>query len=418
MIRANHLGDWGTQFGMLTQHMLDTRHRAPARLRALGLLYREAKHRFDSEPEFADAARRRVVALQSGDPRRSRAGRTWSTSRSLHINDIYAELDITLGDEHVVGESFYNPRLEARSSALLDARRRDREPGRDRRRVGALHQPGRHPAVLIIRKSDGGYGYGATDLAAIRYRAAELHADRMIYVTDARQAQHFAMVFDAGRRRVARTTRAPSTSRSARCSARTASRSRPARAERSRCRPARGGGRPRPRGVDEKSPELPDAERAEIAQRRRHRRGQVRGPVHEPPARPRVQLRPHARARRQHRARTCSTPRSAPARSRPGRGRPPTAVTALERPRRARPGAEARRLLRCASTTSPPRSSHTASAPTSTSSRAAFTTFYDACPVLKAPEPERSSRLGLCRLTGVTLTTGLSLLGIRVPSRM
>jgi arginyl-tRNA synthetase len=197
VIRANHLGDWGTQFGMLTQHMLDTGIEHLPDFAALGVVYREAKHRFDTEPAFKDAARMRVVALQSGD--RATLAR-WQDLVDVsleHINEIYRRLDVTLSDEHVTGESFYNPLLAGSVTALLDA-------GVATESDGAVvvvserftNQDG-SPAVLIIRKSDGGYGYGVTDLAAIRYRVAELNADRLIYVTDARQAQHFAMVFDA-----------------------------------------------------------------------------------------------------------------------------------------------------------------------------------------------------------------------------
>lgn len=197
VIRANHLGDWGTQFGMLTQHMLDSDVEHLPDFAALGELYRAAKQRFDSDPAFAETARSRVVALQAGDPTTLALWQDLVTVSLAHINAIYAQLDVTLRDEHVVGESFYNPLLAATVAAAI-------ESGIAKESDGAVVVPSARftnqdgtPAVLIIRKSDGGYGYGATDLAAIRYRVAELDADRMIYVTDARQAQHFAMVFDA-----------------------------------------------------------------------------------------------------------------------------------------------------------------------------------------------------------------------------
>src|SRR4051812_18189848 len=120
VIRANHLGDWGTQFGMLTQHMLDTGIEHLPDFAALGVLYREAKHRFDTEPAFKDAARMRVVALQSGDPATLTLWRDLVGVSLAHINEIYRRLDVTLTDEHVIGESFYNPLLAGTVAALLD----------------------------------------------------------------------------------------------------------------------------------------------------------------------------------------------------------------------------------------------------------------------------------------------------------
>ena len=139
MIRANHLGDWGTQFGMLTQHMLDTGIEHLPDFDALGMLYREAKHRFDDDPEFADAARRRVVALQSGDPPTLALWQDLVDVSLAHINHLYAQLDITLGDEHVVGESFYNPRSRAPS------RRCWRRASRPRARARSSSPPSGSP---------------------------------------------------------------------------------------------------------------------------------------------------------------------------------------------------------------------------------------------------------------------------------
>ncbi|MBE2320783.1 arginine--tRNA ligase [Solirubrobacter sp. CPCC 204708] len=197
VIRANHLGDWGTQFGMLTQHMLDTGVEHLRDFAALGELYRQAKARFDEDAEFKEAARRRVVALQAGDEQTLALWQDLVDVSLAHINAIYAQLDVTLTDEHLMAESFYNPLLPGTVEDLLNA-------GVATESEGAVvvaserftDQDGR-PSVLMVRKSDGGYGYGTTDLATIRHSAQELKADRMIYVTDARQAQHFAMVFDA-----------------------------------------------------------------------------------------------------------------------------------------------------------------------------------------------------------------------------
>jgi len=189
VIRANHLGDWGTQFGMLTQHMLDTGIEHVPDFAALGVLYREAKHRFDTEPAFKDAARVRVVALQSGDPATLALWQDLVDVSLEHINDIYRRLDVTLADEHVTGESFYNPLLAGSVTALLEAGVATESDGAVVVASERFTNQDGSPAVLIIRKSDGGYGYSATDLAAIRHRVFALRADRLIYVTDARQAR-------------------------------------------------------------------------------------------------------------------------------------------------------------------------------------------------------------------------------------
>ena len=143
VIRMNHLGDWGTQFGMLTQHMLDTGTSHLKDFEALGTLYREAKERFDSDPAFADSARRRVVALQSGDPETIALWQDLVDVSLAHINALYGQLDVTLTDEHVTGESFYNALLAGvgRGSAGVGGRGRERRRGG--RRLRALHQPGR-----------------------------------------------------------------------------------------------------------------------------------------------------------------------------------------------------------------------------------------------------------------------------------
>ena len=119
----NHLGDWGTQFGMLTQHMLDTGTTHLTDFAALGELYRDAKARFDADAEFADAARRRVVALQAGDPATIAllAGPRGRLARA-HQRTSTPQLDVTLTDEDVTGESFYNDRLRGRRSTACSRR--------------------------------------------------------------------------------------------------------------------------------------------------------------------------------------------------------------------------------------------------------------------------------------------------------
>ncbi|MFG1928490.1 arginine--tRNA ligase [Cryptosporangium sp. NPDC048952] len=178
VVRVNHLGDWGTPVGMLIEH---------------GGAYQEARQRFDADPDFRDRARRRVVALQSGDPE-SRARWTDLVRQSEEaLLDVYARLDVTLGPDHFVGESFYQDALDD-VVAELEAK------GLLAESEGALCAfPEGYDVPLIVRKGDGGYAYGATDLAAIRHRVVTLEATKLLYVVGAPQRDHFRMVFAVAR---------------------------------------------------------------------------------------------------------------------------------------------------------------------------------------------------------------------------
>jgi arginyl-tRNA synthetase len=202
VIRANHIGDWGTQFGMLLEHLLDVGEEAANAQLATGdinAFYQAAKAKFDADPAFAQRSRRRVVALQAGDPETLRLWANLVNDSKQYYNNIYARLDVTLTDADLAPESFYNSML----ASVCDELQAD---GVAVISDGALcaFPPGftgrdGKPLPLILRKSDGGYGYATTDLAAIRYRIRDLHADRIIYVVGAEQAQHFAMVFEVAR---------------------------------------------------------------------------------------------------------------------------------------------------------------------------------------------------------------------------
>jgi len=202
VIRANHIGDWGTNFGMLLEHLIDIGEQAAYAQLAAGEInefYQAAKVKFDADPAFADRSRRRVVALQAGDPETLRLWRTLIDDSKQYYNAIYRRLGVTLTDADLAPESFYNPMLE-------DACRDLEQAGIATISDGALcaFPPGftgrdGNPLPLILRKSDGGYGYGTTDMAAIRYRVRDLDADRITYVVGSEQAQHFAMVFAVAR---------------------------------------------------------------------------------------------------------------------------------------------------------------------------------------------------------------------------
>lgn len=212
VVRQNHLGDWGTQFGMLIQDLRERPDQltdppeeedeglGSAAMSRLNRLYRDARARFDSDPDFAERARNRVVALQAGDPDTLSAWEEIVSESKRYFEAVYDVLDVLLVDADAVGESFYNPFLDDVCADL----ERDGVAVRD---DGALcvffddiTGPDGRPVPLIVQKSDGGYGYATTDLAAIRYRIGTLGATQILYVVDARQALHFKMVFETARR--------------------------------------------------------------------------------------------------------------------------------------------------------------------------------------------------------------------------
>jgi len=202
VIRDNHVGDWGTQFGMLIEYLLDVGQDSPeaALLRTdPNAFYQAAQRKFDNDPEFAERARKRVVDLQGGDPGTLRLWREIVDMSLDYLHRIYGRLGVLLTDADIRGESFYNDML-AETVATLE------EMGIAVYSDGALcaFPPGftgreGRPLPLIIRKSDGGYTYATTDLATIRYRVDKLHTDRAIYVVGSDQALHFQMVFAVAR---------------------------------------------------------------------------------------------------------------------------------------------------------------------------------------------------------------------------
>ena len=193
VVRQNHLGDWGTQFGMLIERLEELGVGAEAGVKDLDAFYRESKQRFDTDPAFAERARRRVVGLQGGDPRTLERWRGLVDTSRKHFNEAYHRLSITLTDRDIAGESTYNDKLKPVAEELARS-------GLARESDGALciFIDG-HDDPLMVRKSDGGFGYAATDLAAIRYRVRELRGNRLIYVVDARQSDHFIKLFKAAR---------------------------------------------------------------------------------------------------------------------------------------------------------------------------------------------------------------------------
>jgi arginyl-tRNA synthetase len=202
VVRQNHLGDWGTPFGMLIEHLLDLGEDAAAAglsVGDLGTFYRQARKKFDADPAFADRARLRVVALQGGDEATLALWRRLVAESMRYFDAVYRRLGVTLTSADAAGESFYNAMLPGVIDELS-------QKGLARESEGALcvfpagfTGKGGEPLPLIARKQDGGYGYATTDLAAIRHRLGTLGARRIIVVVGSPQAQHLAMIFQAAR---------------------------------------------------------------------------------------------------------------------------------------------------------------------------------------------------------------------------
>jgi len=207
VIRQNHIGDWGTQFGMLVNYVFE-RRMAAAFSGTTGQnllanwsvsdaedLYRKAKERYDSDPQYARESREWVVRLQALRPDAITFWRSIVQASLAECQEIYDCLGVQLTSDDVRGESFYNDKLPSVVNDLQEAGIAVKSEG-----AVCVFPPGfkdkeGEPLPFIIQKSDGAYLYATTDLAALRYRVYELKADRIVYVTDARQIQHFQMLF-------------------------------------------------------------------------------------------------------------------------------------------------------------------------------------------------------------------------------
>ena len=195
VIAQNHIGDWGTQFGMLVEQIHDEGIDASTlSLPEAEALYARASAHFRADQEFADRARRRVVALQSGDEQTRGTWRQLLNVSLAGFNEAYARMGVLLTDDDLAGESMYNDDLPSVVAELEQSGITVIDDGALCVFVDGFAAP------MIVRKSDGGFGYSATDLAAVRHRVRDLHANRLIYVVDARQSDHFDLVFAVARK--------------------------------------------------------------------------------------------------------------------------------------------------------------------------------------------------------------------------
>ncbi|TQM33606.1 arginine--tRNA ligase [Nocardia bhagyanarayanae] len=429
VIRQNHLGDRGTQFGMLIQY-LDEHPDAQWRhddltgdassVSALDGLYKAARAAFDADPRFADRSRARVVALQAGDPATLARWSEIVAESEKAFGEIYDRLHVLLTPEDYVGESFYNPMLAETIDELVGKGIVVDSDGALVFFSEEVTGPDDQPVPLMVRKRDGGYGYDTTDLATIRYRINTLAVDRLLYVTDSRQALHFQLVFEAARRAGWLTddiaaehiaygtvlgpdgkpfkTRAGGTVRLLDLLDDAVAKARQV--------------------VAEKNPELPSAELDEIAEQAGigavkyadlstsrvkdytfdlDRMAALNGNTA-------VYLQ-YAHARIRSILRKADQPDATV--------NPELRLASAERALALALDAYGGTVDEVATTLEP----HRLCGYLYDLARD-FTTFYDNCPVLAAEEPTRNNRLALCRLTARTLRHGLGLLGIAAPERM
>ncbi len=424
VVARSHVGDWGTPFGMLIEHLVDLGEATAMAALSIGDLdgfYRSARVKFEADEAFRERSRLRVVALQGGDPETRRLWRILVDESVAYFAEVYAALDVTLTPADVVGESFYNDMLDDVVNDL-DAAGLLVESG------GALcvfpagftNRDG-EPLPLIVKKRDEGFGYAATDLAAIRDRVGHLHADELLYVVGAPQNQHFEMVFAVARAagwlpatvrcehvafgnvlgpdRKMFKTRAGETVKLIDLLNEATQRADAALAQRTS-----------DLSVDERQHLATQIARAAIKyadlsndRQRDYVFDLERMIAFEGDTGPYLQY-AHARLRSIFRRL-----------GEPWDPRAASFTLAEEAERDLARGLIAfpEALDAAAATLHPHRLSGYLF-----DLAQRFTSFYEACPVLSAPEPSRTERLALCELTARTLQLGLSLLGIEAPERM
>ncbi len=194
VIAQNHIGDWGTQFGMLIAYLEELgEDNKRQNLQDLEQFYRDAKVRFDESQEFANRAREYVVKIQQGDTHCLRLWREFIDVSLGHCEEVYSKLGVKLTKDDVRAESFYNPMLPKVIDTLKDRGLLVESNGAKCVFLDNSDTP------IIVQKSDGGYLYATTDLAGLEFRAKELKADRISYVVDARQSEHFKQIFTIAR---------------------------------------------------------------------------------------------------------------------------------------------------------------------------------------------------------------------------
>lgn len=201
VIRQNHVGDWGTQFGMLVAYLVEQqKENAEFKLADLEQFYRNAKVRFDEDAAFANTAREYVVKLQSGDEQVIELWRQFVEISLQHAEEVYAKLGLLLTRDDVAGESKYNDDLHNVINELSEKGLAVDDDGAKVVFLDEFKNKDGDPAAFIVQKQGGGFLYSTTDFACLRYRIGQLGANRLLYVVDTRQDLHFKQLFAASRK--------------------------------------------------------------------------------------------------------------------------------------------------------------------------------------------------------------------------
>ncbi|MGW7208178.1 arginine--tRNA ligase [Streptomyces sp. NPDC054837] len=207
-IGRHHIGDWGTQFGMLIQYLVENPGElAPPEdvdgeqaMSNLNRVYKASRAVFDTDEEFKERARKRVVALQSGDKETLELWQQFVDESKVYFYSVFEKLDMKIRDEEIVGESAYNEGMPETARLLEERGVAERSDGALVVFFDEIRGKDDKPVPLIVQKADGGFGYAASDLTAIRNRVDDLNATTLLYVVDVRQSLHFRMVFETARR--------------------------------------------------------------------------------------------------------------------------------------------------------------------------------------------------------------------------
>ena len=198
VIRANHIGDWGTQFGMLIAYLekKENENATNLELSDLEAFYREAKKCYESDEEFAVKARGYVVKLQSGDEYCLKMWKKLVNITMVQNQEIYNRLNISLTDKDIMGESLYNPMLKPLVEDLINKKLAVKDEGAMVVYLDKFADKDGNPRGVIVQKKDGGFLYTTTDIACTKYRCETLHANRIICFADSRQHEHLVMSWE------------------------------------------------------------------------------------------------------------------------------------------------------------------------------------------------------------------------------
>ena len=199
VVPENHIGDWGTPFGMLIEHLIDMKIDTDSQNLDLSTFYLDARAKFDSDSEFASRSRARVVRMQASEPETIELWQMLVDRSLIHFNEVYQRMGVLLTNDDIAGESKYESTLPGIVDKLAERGLLEESDGAKVVYLDGWKNREGEPLPLIIQKADGGYNYATSDLACILDRIENVGSRDMLYIVGAEQAQHFAMVFEVAR---------------------------------------------------------------------------------------------------------------------------------------------------------------------------------------------------------------------------